>query len=204
MKIICDDGAEVIIEIPEGMKNIGVMVSGGMDSALLLYLLMLEKTRDVKLQVFNVPNIKDNASKFSRAVVNYIENKFCEEIKYTNVGDGTLRHNFLTRIPATRILQNKIVERLYVGINQNPPVQFPKLGPWRQDPNSVIPNNLSFPFIKLYKNHILEIYKKFNVLDLVHITHSCTESLDTRCNECFQCYERAWAFSKLNLIDNGI
>lgn len=34
-------------------------------------------------------------------------------------------------------------------------------------------------------------------------TDTCTGSKNLRCNQCWQCCERSWAFAKNNLIDTG-
>jgi hypothetical protein len=206
MKIICKDSTEVIVEIPEGVSKIGVMLSGGMDSSLLLYLLLKEITdnkKNINLTVFNVPNVLDNAIFFSKRVVNYLEDYFSVKLELINIGDGTLAHNKIIRTPSREIEEKKYVEKLFVGINQNPPVEFPISGPWRRDPDSPIPPFYIFPFIRLYKNHILEMYEKYNIMELCYLTHSCTMSTGIRCNNCFQCYERAWAFEQLNIKDDN-
>jgi hypothetical protein len=102
-------------------------------------------------------------------------------------------------VPARIILHQKLVDKLYVGVNQNPPVDFsvPQIN--RRDPDAFIPNNVGFPFVHLYKTHILELYRIFNVLDLVHVTHSCGNNADQPCKKCFHCFERSWAFTELNL-----
>ena len=115
------------------------------------------------------------------------------------IGSGSLPHNLNINVPARMILHQKLVDKLYVGVNQNPPVDFgvPQIN--RRDPNTPIPDNIGFPFVQLYKTHILELYKIFNILELAHMTHSCGSSADSPCKKCFHCFERSWAFSELNL-----
>jgi hypothetical protein len=185
-------------------KHIGAMLSGGMDSALMLYIMLMAMPLGTKLTVFNVPNVKDNAKYFSTKIASFLENKFNYPISIQNVGDTTLPHNKIINYSGKYILENKLVDILYVGINQNPPVILPTTGPWRRNPTDPVPKNLVFPFIDLYKTHILEIYKQLDILELADLTHSCTENIGQRCNICFQCYERAWAYKELGLIDRGI
>jgi len=182
------------------------MLSGGMDSSLMLFLIlkeMLNLEKSIILTVFNVP--KAHSKTQSRKIVNFLEKEFSISINLTYIGDITLPHNKIINVPVGYILDNKLVERVYSGINKNPPFEFPNVtAPKRRPSNSVIPDNLSFPFIRLYKTHILEIYKKFNILKLADLTHSCEMQVNNiRCNMCFHCYERAWAYKELNLIDNG-
>jgi hypothetical protein len=205
MKIICKDQTIIDMDIPEHLNHIGVMLSGGMDSTLLLFLI-LEKLssleKNISLTVFNVP--KNDSKTHSRKIVNFIENKYNRSINLIHLGDITLPHNKVINVPVGYILDNKLVDRLYSGVNQNPPFNIPNVvSPKRRDPNDTIPDNLSFPFIRLYKTHILEIYEQFDILDLANLTRSCEQKKDTKCNLCFHCYERAWAFKELNLIDKS-
>lgn len=193
----------VNIEI-DPTQHIGAMLSGGMDSALMLYLILKEKPLYTKLTVFNVPNTKDNARYFSTKIILFLENKFNCSIFFDYIGDITLAHNKIINYSVNYVLENKLVDVLYVGINQNPPIDHFVSGPTRRHPSKPIPKNLAFPFIHLYKTHILEIYKQLDILELADITHSCTENTGKRCNICFQCHERAWAYKELGLIDRGI
>jgi 7-cyano-7-deazaguanine synthase in queuosine biosynthesis len=193
----------VKIEI-DSDNHIGAMLSGGMDSALMLYIMLKEKPLTTKLTVFNVPNPKDNAGYFSTKIASFLEKKLNHPIPVQHIGNTTLPHNVIINHAGKYILENKLVDILYVGMNQNPPVTLPATGPWRRNPTDPIPKNLAFPFIDLYKTHILEIYKQLDILELADITHSCTENVGKRCNICFQCHERAWAYRELGLVDNGI
>jgi 7-cyano-7-deazaguanine synthase in queuosine biosynthesis len=206
MKITCQDQTVADIDIPNHLSHIGVMLSGGMDSSLMLFLIlkeMLNLEKTITLTVFNVP--KGDSKTQSRKIVNFLEKEFNTSINLVHLGDITLPHNKIINVPVGYILDNKLVDRLYSGVNQNPPFEFPNvMSPKRKPPDSVIPDNLCFPFIRLYKTHILEIYKKFNVLELADLTQSCeTQANNIRCNTCFHCHERAWAYTELNLIDNG-
>ena len=178
------------------------MFSGGMDSTILLFLLLKEiqdKKIDIKLTAFIVPVVALNATGYAFKVIDFLENYFQIKINSEIIGSGTLPHNLNIKVPAYLILYKKLVDKLYVAINQNPPIDFGVPPINRRSPTDVIPDNLAFPFIHLYKNHILEIYRIFDVLDLAHITHSCGSSADIRCRKCFHCFERSWAFTELKL-----
>lgn len=194
---------QVNITIPSWAKRIGVMVSGGLDSALMLYLLLKEiksTESSVQLTVYNVPNVRDNAITHSKNVVNFLENLFDTKINLVNVGENNLPHNQIIMAGAKYIIENKLVDVLYSGSNQNPPVTLPAQGPWRRNPHDHIPEHLAFPFIHLYKTHIVDMYKQFDLMPLAYVTHSCTETLEGRCGTCFQCYERAWAFQEIRKL----
>jgi 7-cyano-7-deazaguanine synthase in queuosine biosynthesis len=64
-------------------------------------------------------------------------------------------------------------------------------------------SKIIFPFVDFLKTDILKIMFDEKQDDLIPITHSCTEQAVGDCNQCWQCTERAWAFSKLHKIDLG-
>jgi hypothetical protein len=201
MKIQCSI-TNVNIDLPESSSHLGIMISGGMDSALAAFLIILENknlNNLHRLTFFNVPNVADNAVYHSLKVINFLNEYFNTKLNLVNIGDGTIVHNKIINEPSKKILKNKLVDVLVSGINQNPKIDLGIEGPTRRNPDLPIPNNLMFPFIKLYKTDILGIYQQFNILDLAYITHSCTSFRYGRCNTCFQCKERQWAFDSLNL-----
>lgn len=211
MQLTLSNGKQINVSIPTDVKKAGIMLSGGMDSALLLYMLVVElvvelgSPDDITLKVYNVPNPKDNASLYSSKIVEYISTAFNKPLEIISVGDVTLAHNRIINEPAGKILRDKEVDLLFSATNQNPPVDLGNVGyPWRRSPDAPPTKNVAFPFVHLYKNEILEAYQLLGQLDLAGLTHSCTESTGARCTKCFQCLERAWAFSQLGLVDNGI
>jgi hypothetical protein len=192
----------VDISIPTTVKHIGVMLSGGMDSTILLFLILKEiqdNKINVSLTAFIVPVDRLNAKEHAYRVINFLENYFQIKINVQVIGSGSLPHDLNIKVPSRLILHQKLVDKLYVGINQNPPVDFgvPQIN--RRHPDAPIPETVGFPFVKLYKTHILKLYQIFNVLELAHMTHSCGSSADSPCKECFHCFERSWAFTELNL-----
>lgn len=204
---------QINIAIPPPSKKIGILLSGGMDSALLLFLLLKEielSKSDVELIAYNVPNVNDNARYHSSQVVDYLEKHFNKKINYQSIGDGTLPPRQLINTPADYIIKNQLVDVLYSAQNQFPPdaqawpAYIKAQGSFkRRDPSLPDPVHSRFPFIRLYKHHILEIYRQYNILDLAYITHSCTARTEGKCGECLWCVERAWAFDKLSLSDLG-
>lgn len=190
-------------------KRIGVLVSGGMDSAILLFLILKEikdLNLSIDLTVYNVPNVNDGAAVYSRRVVDYLENYFDTEINLKKVGSETASSLQLITAPAKMLLETDQIDILYSGQNQFPEeaktwqAYKDALGFFkRRNPYTPDSEQAKFPFIRLYKHHILEIYRQFNVLDLARITHSCTARTQGKCQECLWCTERAWAFTKLGL-----
>lgn len=201
----------VIVNVPKN-KKIGVMLSGGMDSAVMLFLILKEitdKKINSTLTVYNVPNINDNAIVHSKNVVDYLEKYFNITIDLKNIGNGGAHHRSLINDPARSLIENKIVDVLYSGQNQFPPESinwksYKELGAdrfVRRNPDAPESPFVKYPFIKLYKHHILELYNQFDILDLAYITHSCTQEKEIHCRQCLWCTERMWAFDQLKLKD---
>jgi 7-cyano-7-deazaguanine synthase in queuosine biosynthesis len=92
---------------------------------------------------------------------------------------------------------------LFIGINQNPPDLDSLPGAPQRAKYSTNPR-IIFPFVDLYKHNILEFMYDNNQEDLINITHSCTEQKYGRCNRCWQCTERSWAFKQLDKEDTGL
>jgi|688.fasta_scaffold487036_2 7-cyano-7-deazaguanine synthase in queuosine biosynthesis len=204
MKYICYDGTTINVEIPDYIKRIGIMFSGGFDSSLLLYILAKEKRHDQELISFTVPNNITQADVHAKRIVSWITDRTNTSITFNIIGDGSAPHKELVMSPSREIIKQKLVDKLYSGVNQNPPIEFQIPGPERRNPNISVPDHIGLPFISLYKTHILELYQHLDILELANITFSCTEQPENRCNKCFQCMERNWAYQTLNLTDHGI
>ena len=180
-------------------KQYGIMLSGGLDSAVLLALILLEN-KDIKIQPFTIPK-HDGALLYINAIIAYI-NATCQVQlpKTILVGNPNLPHNEQGPNAVREIKQTYNIDHLFFGSNQNPPVVLPGQNPVRikSEDSSVL-----CPFFELYKTDIISLAVEHKLQGLFKITHSCTEEKLVRCNHCWQCNERAWAFNFLNLLDPG-
>jgi len=171
------------------------MLSGGLDSAVLLYLIINQQP-SIKLQPFTIDKT-DGSSLYVNKIVDHFNKKFNLSIPYTiYVGDPTAYHRLQSTTAVIDIFNNYSVDYLFNGINQNPPELNNLPGAPKRDKESK-DARIIFPFVNLLKTDILKIMFKEKQDDLIHITHSCTEQKIGRCDVCWQCTERAWAFSQL-------
>ena len=183
-------------------KKYGIMLSGGLDSAVLLYLLIQQEPK-IQIQPFTIDKT-DGAAKYANPIVKHFNKKFNLSIPETHyVGDPRAHHRVQSTTAVVDIFNNYPVDYLFIGINQNPPELDYLPGAPQRDKKS---NDLKiiFPFVNLYKTNIIDMMFKYNQQDLIYITHSCTEQSIGRCNRCWQCTERSWSFSKLGQEDNGL
>jgi hypothetical protein len=182
-------------------KQYGILLSGGLDSAILLYLLVNANTK-IQIQPFTIAK-SDGAYLYADPVIEHFNQKFNLSIPKTIVvGDPTVYHRLQSTTAVKDIFEKHSVDYLYIGINQNPPELANLDGAPKRDTKSNDPR-IIFPFVDLYKHNILEFMYAHGQEDLADITHSCTEQPFGRCNNCWQCTERQWAFKQLDKTDTG-
>lgn len=180
----------------------GILLSGGLDSAILLYLLISIEP-NINIQPFTIDKV-DGAKKYVGPIIDHFNRKFNLSIPDTIlVGDPTVYHRQQSATAVKEIFLSYPVDCLFIGINKNPPELESLDGAPKRDTKSTNPR-IMFPFVDMYKDEILAIMYKHQQEDLVNITHSCTELQEGRCNKCWQCTERAWAFDQLKKEDTGI
>ena len=188
------------IDIDLNLKY-GILLSGGLDSAVLLYLIIRDYPV-IDIQPFTIPKY-DGAILYADPVIDHFNKKFDLKIPKTiSVGDPNVYHRLQSKTAVKEIFEKYAVDKLFIAINQNPPELADLPGAPQRDRKSDNPKIL-FPFVNLYKDDILRIMIDEDQLDLADITHSCTEQQIGRCDRCWQCTERAWAFSKLGKVDTG-
>ena len=183
-------------------KTHGILLSGGIDSAILLYLL-IKSNPLIQIQPFTI-NKRDGAYLYADPIIDHFNSKFNLSIPKTIVvGDPTVHHRQQSTTAVREIFEKYPVDYLYIGLNKNPPELANLPGAPHRSTRSTDPR-IVFPFVDLYKHHILEFMYANGQEDLIDITHSCTEQQHGRCNQCWQCTERAWAFKQLAKTDTGV
>lgn len=185
-------------------KNLryGIMLSGGLDSAVLLALILLEN-KDINVQPFTIPKT-DGAILYADPVIEHINSKFGTAIPNTiKVGDPTVHHRQQSKTAVKEIFEQHSIDKLLIAINQNPDELNSLPGAPKRDTRSDNPRIL-FPFVDLLKTDIVKLAVENNLTDLFNVTHSCTEQQIGRCGICWQCTERSWTFNKLGLVDTGV
>jgi hypothetical protein len=189
-------------------KKYGIMLSGGLDSAVLMYLI-LKENKNINIQPFSIPK-HDGSHMFVDRILEYFKAQFDIEIPSTIlVGDPDVHHSQQSTRAVEHIFkQYPSIDFIYFATNQNPTHDFDySLYPKGSYPNRVkaAPHpKILMPFIELYKDEILKIVFDNGQEELLQLTHSCTEQKTGRCGQCFQCNERAWAFRQLDKLDAGI
>lgn len=183
-------------------KTYGILLSGGLDSSILLYLLTKNNPK-IKLQPFTIPKF-DGAAFYADPIVEHFNKKFDLDLPKTIlVGNPKVYHRAQSTTAVRTIFYKYPVDILFIGINKNPPELEGLPGAPQRDTESKH-SKIVFPFVDMTKDQILKIMFDEGQTDLINITHSCTERPDSRCTKCWQCTERAWAFKQLGEIDTGL
>jgi hypothetical protein len=198
------DGTEVQISVQPD-KKYGILLSGGFDSAVLLYMI-LKSYPEIDLRAFTIPK-NDGAMNYSPNVVDYINQKLNTNIPQPiAVGNPEVHHRVQSHAATHDMFTNHGVTLIFNGINKNPPELETEDGAPDRTllSTSIDARKIYYPFFNLYKTHIVDFMFQLGIEELMNLTHSCTEIPNGRCGKCWQCGERAWAFRTLVQNDTGI
>ena len=204
-------------EILDRYQKIGLLVSGGLDSSLLAYLLhdiKYKTNRTNTFEFFVVPRPDDSVVHVNR-VVDYIDRYFNQPKSTINiVGSGDLHHSKQVTSGIREAIFNYDCDIYLSSITTNPPVPLPNykydtfLEPDGTPYNGPVRKKSYHPklidvFWDYTKKDTVKIVKDYDLVEIMELTHTCTGSKSTRCNACWQCCERAWAFAENDFIDKG-
>lgn len=182
------------ITIPDNTENINILLSGGADSTILLYLLSKQTDKPIICHSLN-----KKSNQIVVPIIEYLENMFGKRYHYFCMK----KQNLFLRDAAKHILSvypgviftgcNKVVTHFTPTVylpGDTPPVRGPALN-----------EHHLRPFMEMDKIDVLRLYLKENILDLLSITRSCGVSGIHRCGGCYFCMERHWAATELNIDD---
>lgn len=207
MKIITgpnNNKREIEIVLPKGKTRIGVMLSGGADSAILLYILALERklsNSNHELIPFTVAR-PDGAWNYVKPIVDKINNMLGISLPDPiQVGDPSLHHSQQGRSGEQQARAEYGIEHCFYGSQAHPPVPMP--GEYPARPTQVELPGTTIPFALVDKRHTLGLFEVFQAWPLIELTHSCTALTEGRCGECYNCKEREWALNELDIEDPG-
>jgi len=202
MKLVVGDPPRHIeIFLPPHKTKLGVFVSGGMDSAILYYLL-LKKKFDTNSNHEITPlsmHRKEGSRYFANLVTAYVQQQFGLPVTSPIiVGDNTLPEEQQVKSGVDEAYRLGY-ERVYVGLIEQLPQHMIN---WQPIPHQE-GQRFRTPLKTLDKSYIVELIKQFNQEALFHITHSCSVLELGRCNRCNGCNERSWGFAQLGIKDPG-
>lgn len=196
----------IAITLPKERMRVGVMLSGGADSAILLYLLCLERKKTNsphKIIPVTVPRT-DGAWNYVADIVDYVRKELdCELPDPIKCGDPDSHHSVQVTSGREYVFEHNLVDLVYYGSQKTPPAEFPMPGIYPERPDRVTYNRVICPFAEVDKRNTIELFGLYNQWDLLALTHSCTEKTHGRCGKCFNCTERKWALDACGFTDSG-
>lgn len=188
-------------------SRLGLMLSGGIDSGVLLsYLVMeLKKTGLQKeLVLFTVATSQQTIEHACR-VVSAAEEAFEFPLrKPRSVGNNLCHHSLQVVSGIEEVFDENLADVIFLGDNRIPEISELGQDPWA--PKRVLAEipEVHQPFFNFTKDQIVSAALNDNLKFILELSHSCTEQGEGRCGVCWQCRERAWAFKSLNLVDPGV
>jgi len=202
--------AHLNIKLPEGKQRIGVMLSGGADSAVLLYLICLERKMDRGTQdiiPFTVAR-PDGAWDYVLPIVQWVRTKLELTEEHLpdpiKVGDPTVHHSKQGHTGEHDARTKHGIEHIFYGSQAHPDQSLIVLpGEYPNRPAGVDLPGTTCPFALVDKRHTISLYDIFDVWPLIELTHSCTAQTEGRCGECYNCKEREWALGEIGIVDPG-
>lgn len=194
--------------------TLGICVSGGADSALMLYFALKYSTSTI--HIFSLAN-QEKWLRNMHAAINVISK--CAEL----TGNYNFVHHIKYEVSQTKenlfllpmqYLADNTVSTVYTGVTKNPPFEvmntftLETLENFERDPTIVRPvkqGDWYMPWTNLDKQELCDIYQQYDLLKtLFPMTRSC-EWLNhdwhdpgmEHCGKCWWCEERQWGFGRL-------
>lgn len=193
---------EYLKPVPED-QNIAVLLSGGLDSALLLWALGMFKRNSYVI----LTGIRSDDSYYNKQnaidVVKWIKN---------NTSINIVEHEFMSfadreegkRLRGQhrqRVTNQYNITKWINGKTCNPDIDLGEGRDTTRDTrhNQIEKNNIIQPFANIDKSQIAKWYKEYELMkNLYPLTVSCESKNPPRpCGECWWCKEREWAFGLL-------
>lgn len=196
MKIQCGPAHDVRtldLVLPPANK-IGVLVSGGTDSVLLYYLLLYCKYRNNSSHIIQPIIIQRPADQHvTKLMVDKVNALFDHELLPMRLGDLSLPAHQQVESAVRQAFTIIEVEYVYLGVIQAQPqhtvgitvIDTPDLP------------RIVYPFKYLTKSHIIDLYFKMGIQELLQYTNSCEQQQP--CGVCNGCREREWGLAECGI-----
>ena len=196
---------EFIFTIPE-VDNIGIFMSGGLDSSAMLSLILKElaetdRLKTVSLTAFTLEKPTGEPA-YATRILKKFEDHFQVNISHVNNIPNTEEAIRLGRMDIDVILETcrNFNGRMYLSGNNMPPSDI-KI--FKGSLGFTYKQTLLFqqPFLNLLKPHMTDMLYKLGTDFIIPYTHSCARQFKGKCNLCYSCEERSWGFEELGLAD---
>lgn len=200
---------DVDLRIADG--NLGIFVSGGADSAILLYLLMCNLDISQKLVIFSThSNLKGRSSlPIVGNIIEYCINRTAFNNIYHFQQFVDEQNIQILYSPMAEFGSAFNIQQVFTGMTAAPPLEeceaFKGINTNLEKRNPNVIKNTSNgiyerPFINKNKKFIAELYSYYQVDALFSLSRSCEKftsvPINYHCGQCWWCEERKWAFGR--------
>lgn len=194
------DLKQQLLSLLTSNEQVGVFVSGGLDSGLLLYLCCLikkENNLSTKIHIFTVtdpdPDNICNEVPDTKNLVEWINKIFDLSLKITMVGNPYEHHSkrVWSGILSVRHLRMPVL----LGDMLAPPHMINDLGA-PVTKKSPLPEVIQ-PFINVTKKEVVALIIELNLIELIKIS-ICLRIIENPDAYCWSCREKDWAFKENN------
>ncbi len=185
------------LTLPLMKRKIGVLVSGGLDSALLYYALKKIENENYSIKPFTFKR-DDGSEKHAQIVIDEIHKQLGKDkvnttwIQLSKKVDS----HYEVGVGTSDLLMSNIVNCLYMGIIDTLPEHSVGYPIFKVEDNTLI----RYPLKNLTKIHVVDLIIKFKQEYLFTITHSCVYN-QTPCGHCNRCNEKKWALDFFGIKD---
>jgi hypothetical protein len=202
-KINCgpnSDKREFYFKLHPFRRKIAVLVSGGIDSAILYYIIqkaISESSLNYTCTPFTILR-KEGSPIYAPLVIQYVNSLFnIPFIELNIVGDNLLEEHLQVGSAEKEIHKDFLANILYVGLIET--LEIHTIG-WLPPYNPIETENTKYPLKNLSKPHVIDLFYQLGQQKLLEFTHSCVFA-DKMCLNCNGCTERQYGFNKLGKID---
>jgi|688.fasta_scaffold890139_1 7-cyano-7-deazaguanine synthase in queuosine biosynthesis len=196
------------INIPD--TDLGIFLSGGADSAILLYILAKYSKKNIHTYTNKVLSRfgkqPEYTNKIIEACTKLTDNRNITQhiITVEQANNASFSKQF------NEVLENTNLS-LFVGTTALPPLDaysefsskisdtdYMERDPTKQRSTTYKNGRLCLPFFNLNKKDIANIYEHYELTEILFpLTRSCFIEEHQHCGRCFWCEERKWAFNKI-------
>jgi hypothetical protein len=200
MKIQCgpDHDIRTLDLVLPSVSKIGVLVSGGIDSVLLYYLLLYFKYRNNLSHTIQPMIIQRPADHHvTKLMVNKVNALFGHDLLPMRLGDLSLPAHQQVESAVRQAFTILGFEYVYLGIIEVQTqhavditvIQVPEI------------LGIGYPLKNLTKRHIIDLYFKMGIQELLQYTNSCDQqNVELQpCGVCNGCRERAWGLTEYSI-----
>ena len=188
----------------KGMRknhSIGILVSGGIDSALLYSLLLKENQstgNKYKITPYTILR-KEGSRVYAIQAINHINKLFhLPEQNLNVVGNNTLPEIEQVESGVKEILDTN--DFAFVGVIDSR--EEHSIDWYRHKFKES--ERVRYPLLNLQKSHVLDLIYQNNLESVLPFTHSCAIDESKMCGYCNGCKERLWGFNEIGKKDPRI